>query len=518
MRAPNRYCVRLILIVQVSFLLTVEANIPWFDQLFNKDKSPDNGDGRERHVDHNSKLADQLYNMDEDFSKLLNSRASQKPRMAVQADPAKKHSPSNSVHQMENQKSPDPERRRPGPLLRRRNLPSSASGEEPIKVYPKRRLPPVWTTDDTPVLRNFGGSSSSVVARSIEKVAENSGSAMAEPEIPATDLISARKRLIDEIHMRYRTNEHFASEKSSPFAKKVTNLLGSTKNTLKPVATIFRTNKNSLPSYDEFNHNKASLKQSLLDDINKTMESVREQYTSFAGTWTPRLEKAFNYINFNKLNKPKWIAKDDTKRVQDAQLLLAIGYEFSRIMALWRQNMLIGHDAYRFYLKSMDQDDMNESLIPHMEAIHSYISFKSKLLIDEVTLESRLKLGYLLAKNDRPTDVHESDYFKLFQDLALLYEQRMEKLDEEQQRDIEMISSAGEISDQFGEVDEYLSDYAKSLKENPSPDTTLTDESKEFMAKLKPVIAYNQAIYDMSFLLQLKATLEDAMKEQYRYE
>lgn len=257
----------------------------------------------------------------------------------------------------------------------------------------------------------------------------------------------------------------------------------------------------------------------LIDELNKSMNVVRQAFSEFTETWSPLMEQALNYVGTSNLNKLRWNDNDEFDFRRDALNVLAAGYEFMRIMIAWRQNTLTAHAAYRLYLETVKNDlsdpsiVVDEDFIYQLEAIHNYILFKSWLLLDSINLEPKMKFEYLSQKHDDRLRNYESDYFRSIIVFQELYEPTMEELDNSRQDVIDSVSTTGALVDEFAEVDEFIEDFVKSLDETPIPEIELTPELIKLMAELKPEIQYNPQIYDKKFMLKLIQAKEEAMKE-----
>lgn len=304
--------------------------------------------------------------------------------------------------------------------------------------------------------------------------------------------------------------------------------LGSLKTRLKGAYQSTKDSIISIPKYVEKASDAISLTMKLdkkgrilamIEQLNKSMSVVRNEFSKFTETWSPIMEGALNYVGATNLNKLKWNDNDEFDFRRDALNVIAAGFEFMRIMIAWRQNTLISHAAYRLYLETVKKDIgdpavvIDENFMHQMDAIHNYILFKSWLLMDNINLEPKMKFEYISQKHDALLKNYESDYFRSLIIFQELYEPTMQEFDSERQQVIDTVSTAAAYVDQFAEVDDFIEDFIKSLDQEPIQDIELTPEMIKFMADLKPEIQYNPQVYDKKFMLKLKEAKEKAIKE-----
>lgn len=264
----------------------------------------------------------------------------------------------------------------------------------------------------------------------------------------------------------------------------------------------------------------------LIEEVDKAMVFVRKEYSKFVITWTPLMEDALNYLGCKDLHYVKWDEKDEFDLRQDALIMLAVGHEFHLLMLNWRDELLLAHSAYKLYLESVKHEALegptegsskvivDDFFLFQLEAIHNYVLFKAWLTIDEVNLESRMKLAYLFNFNDGRLKNYESDYFRHIIIFQELFEPTLDEFKSERRQVIDSVSTAGVMRNDFEEVDEFIDDYRASMSaDKQSGKITVPVEMLEFVDRLKRELQYNPRLYDFEFLTDLKEAKRRLMEE-----
>lgn len=261
----------------------------------------------------------------------------------------------------------------------------------------------------------------------------------------------------------------------------------------------------------------------LIEEVQQAIVFVRAEYSKFVISWSPMMESALNYLGDKNLHKVTWNEKDEFDFRQDALNMLAIGHEFHLLMLNWRDELIIAHMAYKMYLESVKQDivepqdpnykiKVDDFYLFQLEAIHNYILFKAWLTIDEINLEPRMKLAYLFNLNDQKLKNYESDYFRHTIFFQELFEPTLNEFKDERQQVIDSVSTAGDLKNDFQEIDEFIDDFRDSMSDDEFGKITVPLEMIKFVDDLKVQLQYSPLLYDLEFMQDLKEAKKRLME------
>lgn len=263
----------------------------------------------------------------------------------------------------------------------------------------------------------------------------------------------------------------------------------------------------------------------LIEKVNEEMQFVRSEFSSFTITWAPIMERALNYLGDKNLNKVKF-RKDELCHRRDALHSLAFGFEFIKLCIAWRENLLVAHEAYKLYLETVKRDlvesqrignktTVDEDFIFQLRTIHNYMLLTAWMGIDEVALEPRMKLDYLMLIEDDQVKNYESEYFRNIVVLQEIYEPTIREFDCEEREVVEAMGQAGALTEDFEDVDRFFGNFRHSLAEHEVRDVDwkVPKELEAFLHKLAPELQYNRLVYTESFLEDLKRAKEEARAE-----
>lgn len=306
-------------------------------------------------------------------------------------------------------------------------------------------------------------------------------------------------------------------------------------NLIKPLAETIV----NLPEYmkDGYESISATLKLdskgrllAMIAEVEDDIKFVRREFSSFSITWSPIMEKSLSYIGREHLDKLHWKDKDEMDFRKDALNAAAFGYEFMLLMMAWRENLMFAHQAFKAYLESVKADfeeekfEINEEYMYQLEAIHNYILLNSWMEIDNLSVENKMKLDYLMEIYDEKPKNYESEYFRHIILMQELYEPTNEEFKAERKQVLEALADVGNSDEenQFEDVDEFLQEFKEDLVNNnhgengkDKIDWEVPEHLAEFMKSLRPELRYNQLIYPKSFLADLKDAKDTVIAEMY---
>lgn len=257
----------------------------------------------------------------------------------------------------------------------------------------------------------------------------------------------------------------------------------------------------------------------MIEDVNDDIKFVRREYSRFTLTWSPFMEAALSYLG-TYLEKINCKRDDELDFRCDALHSLAFGYEFIRLMNGWRENLLIAHEAFKLYLETIKEESfdsnknnnskeelvVDENFIFYMNTIHAYLLMTAWASIDEIVLEPRTKLDYLMNKMDGQPKNYESNYFRDIVVYQELYEPTINEFAKERLQVAETIIHAGVKEEDLEHVDVFFDNFRHLLSQNKFEGVhwQVPEVMYKFLAKIGPGIQYHRVIYTDSFLKQLK--------------
>lgn len=267
----------------------------------------------------------------------------------------------------------------------------------------------------------------------------------------------------------------------------------------------------------------------MIKEVEDDISFVRREFSSFSLTWSAAMDKSLTYIGTDDLNHLNCKGKDELDFRHDALIAATFGYEFMRLMMAWRENLMIGHQAYKEYLQQVLLDlekehfEVKEDFIYQLETIHNYILLNCWMEIDNLAIESKMKLDFLMEMNDKRPKNYESEYFRQIIVLQEIYDPTSEEFKQEREQVVNALSESGQNDDSFNDVDDFFADFKNNLvadenntdnKQNKI-DWEVPQELVDFMNMLQPGLRFNSVIYQKSFLKDLKEAKEKAMSEMY---
>lgn len=272
----------------------------------------------------------------------------------------------------------------------------------------------------------------------------------------------------------------------------------------------------------------------LIKEVEQGARSIRKEFSMFSAEWAPLMEEALDYLGDKNLNKVTW---DDTNPLdlrRDALHSLVIGYEFMRMKIVWREYLLLAHEAFKAWLeglmKQCDSGNVELERLPYSpEEVHDYMLLLAWTDIDFYGLEPFENLEYLMEITDARDRNYESKFFRNIVVLQEFYFPAIKNIREERDELYEqMYITSGDdpdneqdrkvIEDQPETAQAYFDVQAEVSDGTLKVDVVAPEKLTEFMAMLTPQLRQTRLVYDKRHLKELKMKLAEADLKRQKLE
>jgi hypothetical protein len=253
----------------------------------------------------------------------------------------------------------------------------------------------------------------------------------------------------------------------------------------------------------------------LIHQANKAGSFVREEFAKITMVLSPIIEDALEFIGDQNLNNLKWDPVDEIDYRRDALHALAIGYEFMMIMIIWRENLLVAHEAYKFWLESLVEsckDTKKKFSLKRLRfspaEVHNYMLLLAWDEIQFDMLESRMSLEYVSNLEEMRPKNYESKFFRHVVRLQEYYVATIAEIERERDETMPALVDQTETASAFLDFKQLVDHQVLDI------DVKVPEKLTEFMTKLQPQLRRSKRLYSTEFLRELDFELAKAKQER----